>query len=135
MFLTSKEVATLRLAQCGNDVLIDDRAIIYGRERIRIGNRVRIDAGSILSAAKGSIELGSFVHINAGVQISGSGGVGIGDLVSIAPRATLLSVTDDFRGPFLTGPLVPEETKNAEAGTINCEEFSVVGCGAVVLPV
>ena len=134
MFLTPKDVAALRLAQCGSDVFIDDKATIYGGERIRIGNRVRIDAGSIFSAGTGDIELGSFVHIGAGVQVYGSGGVVIRNFVSISPRATLLSVTDDFRGPFLTGPLVPEETRNVEAETVNCEEFSVVGCGAVVLP-
>ena len=34
----------------------------------------------------------------------------------------------------MTGPLVADESRNVEAGMIHCEEFSVIGCGAVVLP-
>jgi dTDP-4-amino-4,6-dideoxy-D-glucose acyltransferase len=134
MFLTRSELAAMDFATCGNPVLIDDRASIYGSTRIRMGSHVRIDATALLSAADGSIELGSYVHISAAAQVYGGGTVVIGDCVSVSPRASLLSVTDDFQGAFLTGPLVPDSLRNVLEAPIECEMYSVIGSGAVVLP-
>ena len=134
MFMPRSEVAEIAFEACGDPLFIDTHAVIYGAERIRLGSNVRIDAGVLLSAATGRIELGSRVHISAGVQVYGGGTVRIDDLACVSPRATLLSATDDFRGPFLSGPLVPDPLRNVLAAPISCERYSLVGCGAVVLP-
>ena len=43
MFLTEKEIKILNFKSIGKNVLISDKASIYGAENMSIGNNVRID--------------------------------------------------------------------------------------------
>ena len=49
-FLSPSALAEIGFAAVGKNVLISDKASIYGAERIEIGNNVRIDDFCILSS-------------------------------------------------------------------------------------
>ena len=57
------ELRQLGFAKLGENVRISKKASFYGIERISIRSNVRIDDFCVLSAGKGGIEIGSFIHI------------------------------------------------------------------------
>lgn len=120
--------------ESGEPLFIDAAAVILAHERIRMGSHVRIDAGALLSPADGTIALGSRVHISAGARLYGGGSIEIDDLACVSAGATILSVTDDFRGPYLCGPMVPDSSRNVIEAPVRCARSAVVGAGSVVLP-
>lgn len=115
-------------------MFIDSNAFIYGHERISLGSDVRIDAGALLSPADGEIRAGNRVHISAGAQLYGGGTIELEDFACVSARATILSVTDDFHGPYLCGPMVPDSVRNVLEAPVRFERYAVVGAGSVVLP-
>jgi acetyltransferase-like isoleucine patch superfamily enzyme len=58
-FYTNDDLKKLGFSSFGNNVLISDKASIYGANRIKIGNNVRIDDFCILSAGESGIEIGT----------------------------------------------------------------------------
>ena len=62
-FLTDAQLAAMGFASLGSNVLISDKASIYGANRIQIGNNVRIDDFCVLSAGDGGIYIGNYIHI------------------------------------------------------------------------
>lgn len=134
-FLAADELAQLGLAAYGTQVLIDRSAILICPERMLLGNRVRIDAYSLIIAGEEGISIGSNVHVGAGVQLFGSGAqIRLEDFAGLSPRVTLLTASDDFRDGHLTGPTVPLEFRHVTTGAITLGKHALVGAGSVVLP-
>lgn len=66
MFLTEEELNQKGFKSFGKNVLISDKASIYGANNISIGNDVRIDDFCTLS---GNITLKNNIHIAEGTSI------------------------------------------------------------------
>lgn len=45
-----------------------------------------------------------------------------------------MTSTDDFTGPYLTNPTVPEEFKNVKSRPVIMKKFSILGANTIVLP-
>jgi acetyltransferase-like isoleucine patch superfamily enzyme len=132
--LKPDKLADIGFAAVGANVLISDRASIYGAERIRIGDNVRIDDFCILSAGEGGITIGSHVHIAAYSSIIGAGEVHIHDFANISSRVSIYSSSDDYSGASMTNPMVPDRFKNVDHRPVTIGRHVIVGCGSVVLP-
>lgn len=130
-FLSEAELRNVGFKSLGENVLISKKASIYNPKTISIGSNVRIDDFCILS---GSINIGNYIHISAYCGLYGKGEIELQDFSGLSPRCTLLSVSDDFQGDFMIGPMVNAEYTNVQIGKIIISKYVQIGAGSIILP-
>lgn len=118
----------------GDDSLISRKASFYGISRISIGNNVRIDDFCVLSAGKGGIEIGNFVHIAVFASLMGEGKISIEDFSGISSKVSVYSSNDDYTGEFMSNPMVPIEYTNVTHADVNICKHVLIGSGSIILP-
>jgi dTDP-4-amino-4,6-dideoxy-D-glucose acyltransferase len=128
----TKEELKLLCESVGDNVTIHRSVVIFGKA-LRIGSNVRIDCHSMISTSA-PVEIGSNVHIAAGVYIYGAYGVVLSDYVGLSARCTLFTATDDYTGGHLTNPTVPEKYRKIMSGPICLEKHALIGCGSIIMP-
>lgn len=133
-FLTEQELSTMGFAQLGRNVLISDKASIYGASRIKIGSNVRIDDFCVLSAGKGGIDIGSYIHIAVYSSLIGAGKITLADFCNISSKVAIYSSNDDYSGEYMTNPMVPKKYTNVTHMDVTLAKHVIIGSGAVVLP-
>lgn len=133
-FLDSKQLEAVGFKLVGKEVLISDKASIYGAENISIGDRVRIDDFCILSGVGGYIEIHNFIHIAAYTSLYGSAGIIMEDFTAASSHTSVYSASDSYKGDCLMGPTIDEEFRNVIKGTVTLKKYSSLGSHAVVLP-
>ncbi len=133
-FLSRHQLLAIGFQSFGEDVLISDRASVYGAGDITIGDHVRVDDFCILSAGEGGISLGSYIHIAAFSSIIGAGRVTVGDFANLSSRVSVYSSSDDYSGASLTNPMVPDELKKVDSRPVHIGRHVIVGSGSVILP-
>ena len=130
-FFTPEELIKLPFKKIGKNVLISRKASFYNYEGISIGDHVRIDDFCILS---GEIYLGSYIHISAHCALYGSKGIVMNDFSGLSPGCKVFSITDDFSGEYMIGPMLPEEFTNVQGGKVIIEKYVQIGAGSIVFP-
>ena len=131
-FYTQEELKTLGFSSIGENVLLSRLARVYGTSNISIGDNVRIDDFVILS---GKIEIGSFVHIGASSNITGSDiGIEIKDFCGISNHVKILAISDDYSGETMSNPCIPAEYKQLQKYHIILEKHCIIGSGSTILP-
>lgn len=133
-FLERAAVEAIGFASLGNNVLISDCAKIYGAERIKIGNNVRIDDFCVISAGNGGIEIGDFIHIAVYSSLIGNGKILISDFAGLSSRVSIYSSSDDYSGLSMTNPMIPKEFKNLNNADVVVGKHVIIGSGSVILP-
>jgi len=133
-FLDADGLRALGLAACGEDVLIDADARILGAERVRIGDHVRIDAFTVMSAGREGITVGDHVHVAAHCFLAGAAHIQLDDFCGVSGRSSIYSSTDDFSGRSLTGPTIPDDLTAVDSRPVRVGRHVVVGAGSIVLP-
>lgn len=133
-FLTEQQLNKMGFAALGSNVLISDKASIYGANHIRIGSNVRVDDFCVLSAGEGGIEIGSYVHIAVYSSLIGAGKITVSDFCNISSKVALYSSNDDYSGKCMTNPMVPDEFTNVNHQDLTLEKHVIIGSGSVVLP-
>jgi acetyltransferase-like isoleucine patch superfamily enzyme len=108
-----------RLGSLGDGVRIDEGVKFFNPGQIHIGSRCWIAADALIAAgapslegreavrrpnpdfrgAEGEVRIGDDVELAVGSVISGSGGIEVGDNVSLGPGAKLFSASNHYRGP------------------------------------
>ncbi len=133
-FLSEQQLVEMGFASIGTNVLISEKASIYGATRIHIGNNVRIDDFCVLSAGEGGIYIGNYVHIAVFALLIGAGKITVSDFAGVSSRVSIYSSNDDYSGQFLTNPMVPAEYTNVAIANVTLGKHVIIGSGAVVLP-
>ena len=133
-FYTNEELLGIGFKFIGSNVLISRKASIYSPVNITIGDNVRIDDFTILSASGGSIEIKNHIHIASFCNLIGKGGIVMDDYSGLSSRVSLYSATDDFSGNYLIGPIMEESCINVITGRIKLEKYCQIGTGSSVLP-
>ena len=133
-FYTNEELLDIGFKYIGRKVLISRKASIYSAENISIGDNVRIDDFTILSASGGNIEIKNHIHIAAFCNLIGKGGIVMDDYSGLSSRVSLYSATDDFSGNYLIGPIMEESCNNVITGRIKLEKYCQIGTSSSVLP-
>lgn len=133
-FLSITQLQLIGFKKVGHGVLISDKCSIYSPQNISIGDNVRIDDFSILSAGDGGIEIGNNVHISCYVSMIGAGKITVCDYAQIAARCSIYSSTDDFSGDYLVGTQVSDDSRNVQNGNVTINKFAVLGCNTVIMP-
>jgi len=134
MFYSREKLEKIGFRNLGQNVLISDKCSIYNPGNIEIGSNVRIDDFCILSAGKGGIKLGNYIHIACYAHLIGGGSIIAEDHVQISGKVSIYSSSDDFSGDYLVGPTVPVEYSNVRHQTVHLKKYVVLGCNVVVLP-
>ncbi len=128
------ELLALGFRHIGQQVLIDRSTQVYNPENISIGDNVRIDGFSILSAGK-EITIGSHIHIGAGCYVFGSSGcIQFCDFSGLSPGVKIFSASDDFIEGWLRGPIIDQEFRKVKCGDVTLRENAVVASGSVISP-
>lgn len=131
-FLTKEELDKIGFGCLGENVLISKFCSIYKPWEIKIGHHVRIDDFSILS---GSIEIGDYIHIAAGVYLfAGDSRIILKDFSGISSQCSVYATSDDYLGGYLTNPMVPDEYRHLIKGEVVINKHVVIGTHSVVLP-
>lgn len=133
-FYSRLELEQLGLRTCGDNVKISRFARFYNPSMIVIGNNVRIDDFTIISAGKGGIHIGNYVHIPPTCLISGEEKITFEDFSGLSSRASVYSSTDSFTGPVLAHPTIPVKYREVFSREIVFRRHCIVGSGSVVLP-
>ena len=132
MFLTEEQLKNLKFKSVGENVLISDKASIYGADNISIGNNVRIDDFCVLS---GNITIKSNVHIAVGSMLfAGKAGITFEDYSGLSSRCAVYAITDDYSGIAMTNPTVPDKYKHVIEKPITIGKHCVIGTGSTILP-
>ena len=133
-WLKKEQIVEMGFACFGNNVMLSDKTSYYNCKNIRLGDNVRIDDFSVLSAGSGGIHIGNHVHIAFNVSIIGAGSITISDFAGISARCAIYSSNDDYSGLVLTGPTVPAAFTNVNHADVRIGRHVVIGAGSIVLP-
>lgn len=133
-FYGTEELKALGFKFIGNNVLISRKTSFYGISRISIGNNVRIDDFCVLSAGKGGIEIGNYVHIAIFASLQGEGKITLQDFVGISSKVSVYSSNDDYSGESMSNPTVPAKYTGVTHADVLICKHALIGSGAVLLP-
>jgi acetyltransferase-like isoleucine patch superfamily enzyme len=133
-YLTSDQLKDIGFKKLGLNVKISDKVSFYCPANISIGNNVRIDDYTILSACNGYIDINNHIHISTFCNLIGKGGIVINDFCGLSSRVSLYSVSDDYSGDYLIGPVMNKECVNLISGPILLQKFVTIGTNSTVLP-
>lgn len=133
-FYSNKELLDLGFKYIGNNVKISKKASFYGCSRISIDDNVRIDDFCVISAGKGGIEIGKYVHIAIYSSLQGEGKITIQDFSGISSRVSIYSSNDDYSGEFMSNPTIPIEYTNVYHSDVLICKHVIIGSGSVILP-
>ena len=131
-FLTPDQLATLGFRSYGRNVLISDKASIYGCSGMIIGDNVRIDDFVVMS---GTITIERNVHISIFCNVAGgSTGVVMEAFSGLSPSCHIFTESDDYSGLAMTNPTVPRAYRRETNKPIRVGRHCIVGTGSLVLP-
>jgi len=133
-WLTREQMNTMGFAAVGENVFLSDKASYYNCANIRIGCHVRVDDFCVLSAGKGGIVLGDFIHVAVYTSLIGQGRIELADFSNLSSRVAVYSSNDDYSGAALTNPMVPEIYSNVIQTDVLVGKHVIVGSGSVILP-
>lgn len=133
-FLERGRLESIGFASLGDNVLLSDKASIYGANMIHLGNNIRIDDFCVLSAGDGGIYIGNHIHIAVYTSLIGAGRISLDDYCNLSSRVAIYSSNDDYGGEYMTNPMVPAEFTNVTHADVYLGKHVIVGCGTVVLP-
>jgi acetyltransferase-like isoleucine patch superfamily enzyme len=131
-FLLPEQVAALGFASVGHNVLISERASIYGPHRISLGDNIRIDDFAVIS---GKVTMRRNIHISVFCSVAGGEeGVLFEDFSGLAPACQVFSETDDYSGAALTNPTVPGQYRQETKKAVLIGRHCIVGANSLIFP-
>jgi len=133
-FYDKEELTKLGFGSIGNNVLVSRKASFYGISRISLGNNVRIDDFCVLSAGKGGIQIGNFVHIAIFASLMGDGKIIIEDFSGVSSKVSIYSSNDDYTGEYMSNPTVPDQYTNVTHADVLICKHVLIGSGSIILP-
>ena len=124
-FLSSSRLKKLKLKSYGKKIQISPNVTIIGSDNIQMGDNVRIDDYTIISAKEGFLKLGSNIHIGGQSYLGCGGGIEIKSNVNIAQGVKIYSKINDY---------LSEKKKNKIIlGLVKIEKNVILGSNVVVI--
>jgi len=118
----------------GKNVKIYEFAkLIHNDENLFIGDNTQIDDFVFLNAGE-MCKIGRFIHISSFCSIVGGGSFEMEDFSGLSAGCRIITGSDDFKGPFLSNPTVPDSYKNVKIGSIVIRKHAIIGTNSIILP-
>ena len=120
------------LKRIGEDVRINELAIIVRPELVEIGSHVAIDMWTYIST---QTILGNYIHIAPSVSIIGGAPalLTMEDFTNIGSGGRIVCATDDFMQGLIS-PVVPLEHRTVINKPVTFKRFATLGVNCTVLP-
>jgi len=132
--LSRDEIEKMGFKSVGDNVRISEWARFYNPKNISIGNNVRIDDFTILSAGAGGIKLGNNIHIGCHCSLIGDGEIVMEDFSGLSAGVKIFSSTDDFSGEYFCNAVMPICQRNVKSDKVVIGKFSNIASSCVILP-
>lgn len=132
-YLTEEDLKDYGFKSLGKNVRISSDARIYGEKNISIGDNVRIDDFTILSAVNGYINIGSYVFIARNSHLSGFLGIEMHDFSSMAANTVIYSASDDYSGDYLTAQAIPQKYTAHIGGPVIIGKHVIIGSSSTII--
>jgi len=132
-YLTEEDLKDYGFKSIGKNVRISSDVRIYGQENISIGNNVRIDDFTILSAVNGYINIGNYVFIARNSHLSGFYGIEMHDFSSMAANTVIYSASDDYSGDYLTAQAIPQKYTSHIGGPVVVGKHVIIGSSCTIM--
>lgn len=132
-YLTELDLKDFGFKSIGRNVRISSDVRIYGQENISIGNNVRIDDFTILSAINGYINIGNFVFIARNSHLSGFLGIEMYNFSSMAANTVIYSASDDYSGDYLTAQSIPQKYTAHIGGPVIIGKHVIIGSSCTII--
>lgn len=132
-YLTEEDLKDFGFKSIGENVRISSDARIYGEENISIGNNVRIDDFTVLSAVNGYINIGNYVFIARNSHLSGVLGIEMHDFSSMAANTVIYSASDDYSGDYLTAQAIPQKYTAHIGGPVFIGKHVIIGSSCTIM--
>ena len=133
-FLSELELNLIGFKHVGRNVNISDKAVFYNPANIIIEDHARVDDFCILSAGKGGIEIGKYVHVGCYSSMIGAEAIILKDFSGISGRVSIYSSNDDYSGEFMAHPTIPESFRKVHSEQVVLEKHVIVGAMSIILP-
>lgn len=134
-YFSENELKEFGFKSVGKNVLIAKNCTIIGLENISIGDNVRIDGFSTITATQpGYMDIGSYVHIGGYCAIFAGAGVVMKDFSGLSQGVKIYSTSDDYSGSVMTNPTVPVEYTGVIRKPVSLEKHAIVGSQTIVMP-
>lgn len=117
----------------GENVIISDKAVIYGGDNLVIGDNVRIDDFCVLSCG-GGLVIGDHVHIACYTALYAGNGMVIGDFTGISAHCAFYTASDDYSGRTMNNPMVPDKFKDVTKGKVTIGRHCLIGHAVTIMP-
>jgi dTDP-4-amino-4,6-dideoxy-D-glucose acyltransferase len=131
--LTKDELRKAGFKRLGHNVRISSKASFHNIAQISIGDNVRIDDFTVITAGK-PVVIGSYIHIASHVYIGGTYGFEMEDFSTFANGCRIYSICDDYSGESMTNPMVPMELRKGYTGKVHIGRHVIIGANTVILP-
>ncbi len=132
-FLTEEQIAKIGFKSYGKNLKISDKAVFYRPERISLGNNVRIDDFAVL-ANNITLHNNVFIALYSCLLSSEHSVIEMHDFSGVAFRSMILTNSDDYTGPSMTNPTVPEQFRGVIEKSITIGKHALIGTGSTVMP-
>lgn len=136
IFLTEMELADYGFLEIGTNVRIHERANIYGAEKIKLGNNIKIDQFVNITATA-NLTIEDYVHIPSFSHLSISFNSHIGSFTSFGTGSKLITESGDMDGNYFNLPFldIPLSMRVANmSGPIILEGFNLLAMNSCILP-
>lgn len=131
-YLSEKMLRAMGFAEIGRNVMISDKAAIYGADQMRLGDNSRIDDFCVVS---GKVDIGKNVHFAPFCLVAGGvPGITFGDFSGLAYGVKIFAQSDDYSGRTMTNPTVPKAWKEEHFAKVQVGRHVIVGAGSVICP-
>lgn len=131
-YYSQDELSQLGLGSFGSDVRISRRASLYGLSMMYLGDHVRIDDFTVITARE-KMTFGNYVHISCLSFLHGHRSIEIGDFAQVSSRVGIFTSSAEM-GDGFSHPLLPSSVKqNPPHAPIKLEHYCVVGTGSTIL--
>jgi galactoside O-acetyltransferase len=118
----------------GEGSTISKKASLFAKDKITIGENVRIDDFCVLSGGSGLV-IGDHIHIACGAMFYAGAGIELRDFSQFAPRVLVMTTSDDWTGRSLVGPCIPDEFKpHLQKARVIIGRHVLLGANCMVMP-
>ena len=117
-FMSQAELLSTGFKSLGENVRISSKASIYNASNISVDDNVRVDDFCILSAGRGGIRIGKYVHLGCHSILIGQGAIVLQDFSGLSGRVSIYSSNDDYSGNYMAHPTVPETYRRVVDGDV-----------------
>ena len=118
----------------GKNVFISKAINIVGIKNILIKDNVRIDSYCNIIANQGYLKIGSYVHISSNNFLACYKGIEFSNFSTTSPGVKIFSLTSDFKGNYLTNPIVSAKANKVYSGKVVIKEHSIIGANSIIMP-